>query len=157
MWFQLFVSEASLFPSPTFEESTIPQVGKRVQSEDPTGQRVISPRPEDPVPRADISGLPWVHWAQSEVEKKNCSWSLFLALISVYNYTFISVIMWLISVSITRPSAQQGSLYTLLYAQPKVPNNSDSKIDGVMTCARQSSRGFAGIIAAFTPHKDSTR
>lgn len=114
MWSQVLVSFLlSLLEKPQRKTPGGKRV-KRVQS--PLDSH--SPRPEDSALRADFSGLPWALWAHHQVGKKpHYSWSLFPALISVYNYTFISVITWLMCVSIAGLSAQRGSLLAL-YCTP---------------------------------------
>lgn len=164
MRFQLFVFERSLFPSPTSGKSMKIPARKEDAQGKPHWTKSHSPKSRAPAPHTHTRQTSLgasLNWQGTKSSRKiNCWWSLFLALISVYNYTFISVIMWFISVSITRLSAHRGSLLILYCMQsPKCHwiNNNSSKTDGVMTMCQTIFWSFAGIIRALTLHKDYRR
>ena len=82
----------------------------------------------------------------SSRKKTNYPRSLFPALIPVYNYTFISVITWLICFHRWTVSPTGVPFDSLLYARPKCHwmNSSNCKTDGAVTRAWRSSRALQG-------------
>ena len=82
----------------------------------------------------------------SSRKKNNYPRSLFPALIPVYNYTFISVITWLICFHRWTVSPTGIPFDSLLYARPKCHwmNSSNRKTDGAVTRAWRSSRALQG-------------
>lgn len=90
-----------------------------LQVEIPQG-RTISPnqRPFRPAKPHSYTAL-WdrLSWQGTNSKRKGNGWWPFLALISVYNYMAISMMVRLISVSMGRLSAPQGSVFSL-YCMP---------------------------------------
>lgn len=143
MWFQVFVyfllSLWKIHKDPGWEEGA----GCRAHWTESFPGETWRPRPRGRLLWASLSSL-GTSPSRGKKKKNNYSWSFFPVLISVYNYTFISMITWLISVSIAGLSAQQGSLFTLLYARPKCHSidSSNGKTDGVVTPSQAVFQGL---------------